>query len=38
MTVCLTMIAPLAKFIDWSALQFAAMLPSIRKCAGAIQN
>ena len=27
------MIAPLAKFIDWSALQFAAMLPSIRKCA-----
>jgi hypothetical protein len=27
------MIAPLAKFIDWYALQFAAMLPSIRKCA-----
>ena len=27
------MIAPLAKFIDWHALQFAAMLPSIRKCA-----
>lgn len=27
------MIAPLAKFIDWSALQAAAMLPSIRKCA-----
>jgi pimeloyl-ACP methyl ester carboxylesterase len=27
------MIAPLAKFIDWSALQFAATLPSIRKCA-----
>ncbi len=27
------MIAPLAKFIDWSALQVAAMLPSIRKCA-----
>src|ERR1017187_4648048 len=26
------MIAPLAKFIDWSALQFAAVLPSIRKC------
>jgi pimeloyl-ACP methyl ester carboxylesterase len=28
------MIASLAKFIDWSALQVAAMLPSIRKCAG----
>jgi hypothetical protein len=27
------MIAPLAQFIDWSALQAAAMLPSIRKCA-----
>ena len=27
------MIAPLAKFIDWYALRFAAMLPSIRKCA-----
>ena len=27
------MIAPLAKFIDWYALQVAAMLPSIRKCA-----
>jgi dienelactone hydrolase len=27
------MIAPLAKFIDWSALQAAAMFPSIRKCA-----
>ena len=27
------MIAPLAKLIDWYALQFAAMLPSIRKCA-----
>jgi len=27
------MIAPLAKFIDWSALQVAAMLPSFRKCA-----
>jgi dienelactone hydrolase len=27
------MIAPLAKFIDWSALQAAAMLPSIQKCA-----
>jgi pimeloyl-ACP methyl ester carboxylesterase len=25
--------APLAKFIDWYALQVAAMLPSIRKCA-----
>jgi len=25
--------APLAKFIDWHALQVAAMLPSIRKCA-----
>jgi dienelactone hydrolase len=28
------MIAPLAKFIDWCVLQVAAMLPSIRKCAG----
>ena len=27
------MIAPLANFIDWSALQVAAMLPSVRKCA-----
>jgi hypothetical protein len=27
------MIAPLAKFIDWSALQVASMPPSIRKCA-----
>ena len=27
------MIAPLAKFIDWYALQVAAMVPSIRKCA-----
>ena len=27
------MLAPLAKFIDWSVLQVAAMLPSIRKCA-----
>ena len=27
------MIAPLAKFIDWYALQAIAMLPSIRKCA-----
>ena len=27
------MLAPLAKFIDWYALQIAAMLPSIRKCA-----
>jgi dienelactone hydrolase len=27
------MIAPLAKLMDWSALQAAAMLPSIRKCA-----
>ena len=27
------MIAPLAKLMDWSALQVAAMLPSIRKCA-----
>ena len=27
------MIAPLAKFIDWSVLQVAAMRPSIRKCA-----
>ena len=27
------MIGPLAQFIDWYALQFAAMLPSIRKCA-----
>jgi pimeloyl-ACP methyl ester carboxylesterase len=27
------MIAPIAKFVDWCALQFAAMLPSIRKCA-----
>jgi dienelactone hydrolase len=27
------MIAPLEKFIDWSALQFLALLPSIRKCA-----
>ena len=27
------MIAPLAEFIDWYALQVAAMLPSIRKCA-----
>jgi len=27
------MIAPLAKFIEWSALQVAAMLPSFRKCA-----
>jgi len=27
------MIARLAKFIDWYALQVAAMLPSIRKCA-----
>ena len=27
------MIAPLAKIIDWCALQAAAMLPSIRKCA-----
>ena len=27
------MIAPLAKLIDWYALQVAAMLPSIRKCA-----
>jgi dienelactone hydrolase len=27
------MIAPLAKFIDWSALQVAAMLPPIQKCA-----
>ena len=27
------MIAPLAQFIDWSALQAAAMIPSIRKCA-----
>src|SRR6516164_6616057 len=27
------MIAHLAKFIDWHALQFAAMLPSFRKCA-----
>ena len=27
------MIAPLAKFIDWYAIQVAAMLPSIRKCA-----
>jgi acetyl esterase/lipase len=27
------MIAPLAKFIDWYALQFAAKLPSIQKCA-----
>jgi hypothetical protein len=26
------MIAPLAKFIDWCALQAAAMLPSFRKC------
>jgi dienelactone hydrolase len=25
--------APLAKFIDWYALQVAVMLPSIRKCA-----
>jgi len=27
------MITPLAKSIDWSALQVAAFLPSIRKCA-----
>jgi hypothetical protein len=27
------MIAPLAKLMDWSALQVAAMLPSLRKCA-----
>jgi len=27
------MIAPLATFIDWSALQAVAMLPSIRECA-----
>ena len=27
------MIAPLAKLMDWSALQVAAMLPSIRECA-----
>ncbi len=27
------MIAPLAKLMDWSALQAAAMLPSIQKCA-----
>jgi len=27
------MIAPLAQFIDWYALQVAAMLPSFRKCA-----
>ena len=27
------MIAPLAKFIGWYVLQFAAMLPSFRKCA-----
>jgi dienelactone hydrolase len=27
------MIAPLAKFIDWHALQVAALLPSVRKCA-----
>jgi hypothetical protein len=27
------MLAPLAKFIDWYALQVALMLPSIRKCA-----
>ena len=27
------MIAPLAKLMDWSALQAVAMLPSIRKCA-----
>ena len=27
------MIAPLAKFIDWYALQVAAMLSSVRKCA-----
>jgi len=27
------MIAPRAEFIDWYALQVAAMLPSIRKCA-----
>src|SRR3989442_15846420 len=27
------MIAALAEFIDWYALQAAAMLPSIRKCA-----
>ena len=27
------MIAPLAKLMDWSVLQAAAMLPSIRKCA-----
>ena len=27
------MIAPLAKCIDWYALQFLAMLPSFRKCA-----
>ncbi len=26
------MIASLAKFIGWYALQFATMLPSIRKC------
>ena len=26
------MIAPLAKLIDWYALQFAALLPSFRKC------
>ena len=28
------MIAPLAKFIDWHALQGAAMLLSVRTCAG----
>jgi hypothetical protein len=27
------MIAPLAKLMDWHALQVAAMLPCIRKCA-----
>jgi hypothetical protein len=27
------MLAPLAKFIDWYALQFVATFPSIRKCA-----
>ena len=29
-----SMIESLAKFIDWYSLQVAAMLPSIRKCAG----
>src|ERR1017187_1563199 len=32
------MIAPLAKFIDWYALQVAAMLPSIRKCARGVSK